>query len=161
MSDNDLMQVLGGIPSGLFILTCKGKSQNHGMLVSWVQQAGFSPPALSVAVKQDRPIMRDFKPGAIFCLSGLSQDDAASKKLMAAFSRGTAIGEDAFVGQTMAAGEYGGVYLAEAVSYMECRLMRVLEPSTDHNLVVGEVIGGRMLRQAKSWVHIRKSGDHY
>jgi flavin reductase (DIM6/NTAB) family NADH-FMN oxidoreductase RutF len=44
---------------------------------------------------------------------------------------------------------------------MECRLMRVLEPSTEHNLIVGEVIGGRMLKEGEPWVHIRKSGANY
>jgi hypothetical protein len=44
---------------------------------------------------------------------------------------------------------------------MECRVMRILEPSTEHNLIACEVIGGRMLREGEPWVHIRKSGEHY
>jgi flavin reductase (DIM6/NTAB) family NADH-FMN oxidoreductase RutF len=44
---------------------------------------------------------------------------------------------------------------------MECTLMRVLEPSTEHNLVVGEVVGGKMQKDGEPWVHTRNSGEHY
>ena len=43
--------VLGRTPSGVFILTASsGDGQETGMLASWVQQASFDPPAITVAV---------------------------------------------------------------------------------------------------------------
>ena len=44
---------------------------------------------------------------------------------------------------------------------MELSVMRVLEPSTEHNLIVGEVISGRVLKEGEPWVHIRKNGANY
>lgn len=158
---NDGIDVLGRLPSGLYIVTCAGKAGNYGFLASWVQQAGFSPPTVSVAIKQDRPIMREMRSGTVFCLNQLAKDDADSKALMGAFARGFEIGQDAFAGQSLTDAANGGRYLTKALAYMECRVMRVLEPSTEHNLVAAEVVSGKLLKQGEPWVHIRKSGSNY
>ena len=48
-------QVLGRIPSGVFILTAAdAEGRETGMLASWVQQAGFEPPCITVGVNHDR-----------------------------------------------------------------------------------------------------------
>ncbi|MCK6440807.1 MAG: flavin reductase family protein [Planctomycetes bacterium] len=160
MSDASGIDVLGRTPSGLFIVTHAGERQNHGFLASWVMQCGFHPPTITIAIKQDRPILRDLKPGKILCVNLLGKDDTG-KKLMGAFARGFGIGEDAFAGQAMAESPNKGRYLTDALGYMECKMTRLLEPSTEHNLVVAQVTGGNMLGDGEPWVHIRKSGANY
>jgi hypothetical protein len=56
MSDsvNDVSAALGRVPSGIFILTTGYEGRATGMLASWVQQAGFEPPMVTVAVRRDR-----------------------------------------------------------------------------------------------------------
>ena len=55
--NDDLAKVLGRIPSGVFVLTCgDGAGNMTGMLASWVQQAAFEPPMISVGVKNGRYI---------------------------------------------------------------------------------------------------------
>src|SRR5687768_13076480 len=49
-----LGQALGRVPSGLYILTARHDGKATGMLASWVQQAGFDPPMVTVAVNRDR-----------------------------------------------------------------------------------------------------------
>src|SRR4051812_36801885 len=49
-----LSQALGRVPSGLYILTACRDGKATGMLASWVQQAGFDPPMVTVAVNRDR-----------------------------------------------------------------------------------------------------------
>ncbi|MGH7200022.1 MAG: flavin reductase family protein, partial [Planctomycetaceae bacterium] len=47
--------VLGRTPSGVFILSVSdGDGRETGMLASWVQQAAFDPPMLTVAVNRAR-----------------------------------------------------------------------------------------------------------
>ncbi len=161
MSEANGIDVLGRVASSLYVVTCVGAGGRHAFLASWVAQAGFEPPALSVAIKQDRPIMRDLKPGSIFTLSLLASGDPDSKALMGKFAKGVPVGQDAFTDADVETGANGGKYLPKALGYMECKLLRVLEPSTEHNLVVGEVIGGKMLKVGEPWVHVRKSGAGY
>ena len=152
------IQALGRVPTGLYIVTAENNGQRAAFLASWVCQVGFMPPAVSVAIKQDRPIMRQLARGAHFAVNILGKDD---KKLMGQFARGFDIGVDPFEGANIARTDNNTPYLPDALGFMECRLMRVLEPSTEHNLIVGEVIGGRMLKEGEPWVHIRKSGANY
>jgi flavin reductase (DIM6/NTAB) family NADH-FMN oxidoreductase RutF len=152
------IQVLGRIPTGLYIITAENNGQRAAFLASWVCQAGFSPPAVSVAVKQDRPIMRQMNRGAHFAVNLLGKDD---KAIMGRFARGFEISDDPFEGSTIERTDNNTPYLPDALGFLECRLLRLLEPSTEHNLIVGEVIGGHMLKEGEPWVHIRKSGDHY
>ena len=52
-----LAKVLGKTPSGLHILIAgDGQGKTTGMLASWVQQASFEPPAVTVAVNKKRYI---------------------------------------------------------------------------------------------------------
>ena len=152
------IQALGRVPTGLYIVTAENNGQRAAFLASWVCQAGFFPPAVSVAIKQDRPIMRQLSRGAHFALNILGTED---KKLMGQFAKGFEINEDPFEKANIERTDNNTPYLPEALGFLECRLMRVLEPSTEHNLVVGEIIGGRMLKEGEPWVHVRKSGDHY
>ena len=50
-------KALGRIPSGVFVLTAVHENRRDAMLASWVQQVGFDPPAVSIAVAKGRPIV--------------------------------------------------------------------------------------------------------
>jgi flavin reductase (DIM6/NTAB) family NADH-FMN oxidoreductase RutF len=50
--------------------------------------------------------------------------------------------------------------LSEALAYLECRVTGRF-PAGDHDLVLGRVVGGRLLDEGHPMVHIRKSGFHY
>ena len=58
-AENDDLQAIGAVlgrtPSGVFILTASdGGGRETGMLASWVQQASFDPPAVTVAINSKR-----------------------------------------------------------------------------------------------------------
>ncbi|MBK9973544.1 MAG: flavin reductase family protein [Planctomycetes bacterium] len=152
------MQVLGRVPSGLYIVTAENGGQKAGFLASWVVQAGFMPPAITLAVKQDRPIMRQMARGALFALNILGQAD---KAIMGRFARGFEIGQDPFEGSNIERTVNNTPFLPDALGFMECRVLRVMEPSTEHNVISAEIIGGRMLKEGEPWVHVRKSGERY
>ena len=152
------IQALGRVPSGLFIITAENNNQRAAFLASWVMQAGFSPPAVSVAVKQDRPLMRQMGRGARLCVNILGKED---KALMGQFAKGFALDADPFAGAKIGRTKSGTPYLLDALGYMELNVMRVLEPSTEHNLIIGEVVSGKMLKEGEPWVHIRKNGANY
>lgn len=137
---------LGAIPAGIHILIC----DTDYMVVSWVQQAGFEPPTVSVALNKERPINVMIMEGKPFILNLIAEEDMKLCKPF--FSNDT----QAIKGLV----ETGGV-IKGAMSYLKCRYQSRAS-SGDHEIVIAEVIGGKMLQDKKKpFIHIRKNGFQY
>lgn len=155
---DSLMQALGRIASGLYIVTTGSGAEATGFLGSWIMQAGFEPPAVTVAVHRDRAVLGAMRDSGHFCVSVLAP---ASMSLLGHFSRGFKPGEDAFVGLDIALADSGVPYLTAAHAYLSCKLLGEATWS-DHVILCGEVLAGECESlQEDPATHIRKSGLSY
>jgi flavin reductase (DIM6/NTAB) family NADH-FMN oxidoreductase RutF len=151
-------RALGRIPSGVFVLTAGRGATGVAMLGSWVQQASFAPPAVSVAVAKGRPFAAEVRDRRLFALSIIGETDAA---LMKKYARGVDPGEDPFAGLNTADTPGGVTYLADALAYLECELLTACDYGGDHELLVARVTAGRLLKDGPSFTHLRGNGFHY
>jgi flavin reductase (DIM6/NTAB) family NADH-FMN oxidoreductase RutF len=150
--------VLGRIPSGIFILTVGTGPRATGMLSSWVMQAGFDPPMVSVAVKLGRFVCDWLTEGQPFVLNVLSQSQT---KTMKHFSQGFEPGEPSFEGLEITHCARGVPILKESLGHLECEPVRHLD-SGDHRIFLANVVRGKLRDgDAKPRVHIRNSGATY
>ena len=155
-------QVLGRIPSGIFVLTVGDDSgRETGMLASWVQQASFDPPQLTIAIKRERYV-NDWllrRPFVVLNLVGESE-----KTLLGHFGRGFKEDEPAFAGIEIARGPATGLpALTTALGFLECRVIGQL-PTGDHVIHLLEIVdatAGETLHEEQPMVHVRKSGLSY
>ena len=85
-----LLQALGRVPSGLYILTVRHGLRTTGMLASWVQQAGFDPPMITVAVGSGRYVGDWIASSASFTLN---QVPSGNKPLLRHFAGPSPEGE--------------------------------------------------------------------
>lgn len=153
-----LGQALGRIPSGLYILTIRSGDRATGMLASWVQQAGFDPPMLTVAVKADRDVAAWIADEGRFTLNQLA---TGCKTLIRHFSRGFAPDADAFEGIPTRDDARGGPVLADAMAYLDAEVAGQLAEG-DHRIFLGRIVAGATLDpDAKPFVHVRANGFHY
>jgi len=155
---NTIGKALGRIPSGLYILTAGSGDQAGAMLVSWVQQAGFQPPLLTVAIAADRPLVPIIHRERHFVLSVVGEHDTA---LMKRYVRGTPPGPQALAGVNHRPSNRGIPILTDALAYLECRVTQVCDLEADHLLMVGQVIEGELLREGASFTHLRGNGFRY
>jgi flavin reductase (DIM6/NTAB) family NADH-FMN oxidoreductase RutF len=149
--------VLGRIPSGLYVLTARHGAEETGMLASWVMQAGFDPPMVTVALRKERVITQWLSDGQPFVLNLLSQQQ---KEMLGHFGRGFDPGQPAFEGLALERTEAGLPVLVGAVGHLECLPVNHLD-SADHRVFLAEVIGGRLQNEERPIIHVRKSGRHY
>jgi flavin reductase (DIM6/NTAB) family NADH-FMN oxidoreductase RutF len=159
MSDtNSFDPVLGRIPSGIFILTVGKGERATGMLSSWVMQAGFEPPMVSVAVRLRRYVCDWITEGQPFVLNLVGERQIG---LMKHFAKGFEPGQPAFEGLALSDDARGVPILRDAIGHLECEPVRHTD-SGDHRIFVAKVVGGE-LRQADIApnVHIRRSGAKY
>lgn len=152
-----LAGALGRVPSGLFIVTASQGESETGMLASWVQQCAFKPPHITMAIQKDRPILPWLSKDSFFTVNVL---DDSQTDMIGHFGRGYDLGEPAFKGLEIERLGQGGPVLREALAYLLCRV-KDRYAVDDHNLYVGEVIGGRVLNDGHPMIHVRKSGFHY
>ena len=152
-------KALGRVPSGVFVLATRDDAGRRlGMLASWVQQAAFDPPVVSLAVGKDRPIRDAIKRTRRLALSVLGEGD---KELMRHFARPRDATEDAFEGIETLAAPSGLPLVARALAWLDCELLDALDFGADHELLVARVAAGELLRPGHSFTHVRGNGFHY
>ncbi len=158
MDQEKLGVALGKIPSGIFLVTAGVGDETTGMLASWVQQCGFEPPTLSLAVKKGRAIetlLADSgQPFAVHILT------KAMGKMAGHFGKGFAPGEPAFEGMATRQGKTGVTILTDTLAYFEGVVHGRIDAG-DHWIVIGEIQEGAMLTEGESWIHTRKNGFSY
>lgn len=153
-----LGKALGKIPSGVYILTATHADRSAAMMISWAQQAGFSPPAVSIAIAKDRFLRQLIDAGGAFALSIIGTGDTA---LMKKYARGIPEGEDPFAGIAIGHTPGGAVYLADSLAWLECRLLNTCDFGGDHDLYIAEITAGQVLKNEPSMTHLRGNGFHY
>ena len=153
--------VLGRTPSGIFVLTASdGLGHSTGMLASWVQQASFDPPAVTVAVNKKRYLndWLDKSPQMALSLVGESQTE-----FLKHFGRGFDPDQPAFEGIATTLTANGLPVLRDALGYLDGRVTGRLETG-DHVVYLLKITGagsGENLESEKPMVHIRKNGMNY
>lgn len=150
--------VLGRVPSGIYILTVGTGPRATGMLASWVMQAGFEPPMVSVAVKLGRYVCDWITAGQPFVLNVAGDSQGHFLKH---FGSGFAPGEPAFEGLGLTYCPRGVPVLTEALGHLECEPVRHVD-SADHRIFLANVVRGNLAQpDGKPMIHVRKSGANY
>ena len=158
--DGDLDKALGRLSGGLYVVTARQEERASAMVASWVSQASFNPPGISVAVAKDRAIEALMQVGDRFVLNILRDDN--HQLLLRHFLRRFPPGADRFAGiSTLEGVAAGGPVLADALAFLGCRVAQRLE-GPDHWIIYAEVEQGNVSdTEASTAVHHRKVGNHY
>ena len=151
-------KALGRVPSGVFILTAGEGTDATAMMASWVQQAAFDPPAVSIAMAKGRPIGELIKSSKKLALSIIPDGDSS---LMKRYARGVKPGEDPFAGVETIQTPGGLPAMKSALAWLDCRLIHECDFGGDHELLIAEVVAGNILRLGTAFMHQRGSGFHY
>ncbi len=152
-------QAVGRVTCALCVLSAKLKNgRNLGLMTSWVSQAAFSPPAITVSVPKEGFPETLEEPGASFIINVLAQ---GSTSLQRHFQKAPKPGVDRFEGIDYDEANNGHPYLKEALSYLECEVKERMECG-DHWLLYATTPAGTVLESSGvTALNHRKSGDQY
>jgi flavin reductase (DIM6/NTAB) family NADH-FMN oxidoreductase RutF len=157
MNQTDFDPVLGRVPSGVFILTVGSGTRATGMLASWVMQAGFEPPMVTIAVKKGRYVEDWITRGDPFNLNLVAEKQFSIVKH---FAKGFEPGEPAFEGLKITHCARAVPILTDCLGHLECEPVSHVD-SEDHRIFLAKVVRGGLQSEAAPMVHIRKSGKNY
>jgi len=157
MSNSDSDAALGRVPSGIFILTAGTGDRATGMLASWVMQAGFEPPTVSVAVKLGRYVCDWITEGEPFVLNIVAEKQF---EMLKHFGKGFEPNEAAFEGLAVRHCARGVPILEDCLGHLECEPTGHVD-SGDHRVFLARVVRGATASDASPMIHVRKSGSGY
>jgi 3-hydroxy-9,10-secoandrosta-1,3,5(10)-triene-9,17-dione monooxygenase reductase component len=152
-----LGQALGMIPSGIFIVTAARGAVRAAYVGSWIQQAAFAPPAVTIAMNKHRPLLSLLEPGCGMVVNILGRRQAP---LYAHFEAGFALEDDPFAGVEIDTAMAGAPLLREAFAYLDCRVRTMLDAG-DHTVILAEVVAGAVQHPGEPMTYTRQSGFTY
>jgi len=144
--ESPLTQAIGQIPSGLFILTAAYNGSRSGVLVAWVQQCATRPPLVTAAVSTTMPVVPLIRDSRSFALCQVSAED---RLLARKFDRLAMDLEDPFMSLPVTVSPNGAPILQNALSWLDCEVIRHIDLESDYGLYVGRVRHGGMLNGGK------------
>jgi flavin reductase (DIM6/NTAB) family NADH-FMN oxidoreductase RutF len=151
-------RAIGRIASGVYIVTIKHDATPDGMLTTWIAQSGFEPPMVSIAVKNDRPILESLKKGSQFVVNVLSKKNM---DIFKSFAKPYTEGMNRFEGLEVDSSIASAPVFTGSIAYMSCKVHEVVAAG-DHHLVLGEILDGAALNaDDEAMVHFRKNGFQY
>jgi len=162
--DGNLNKALGCLSGGLYIVTAQEgtgtDSRDGAMVASWVSQASFEPPGITVAVAKDRAIESLLQVKDRFVLNILEENNYLH--LFRHFLKRFPPGANRFEGvELMNDLAPGGPVLSDALAFLSCKVIQRME-TTDHWIIYSQVEKGNLSNtQSKTAVHHRRVGSNY
>ena len=161
MDKDKVAPALGTIASGLYIATAVGSDGKPiGMLSSFVEQASFAPPMITIAVVPDRRLALALEAGSKLGLNVLGQSRGGA--LMKPFISSSE--EDPFAKVELQENGHGIPQLSDALAFLVCELRGKLNAG-DHHVYLCEVLDGEMPstteKKDEPMIRVRANGFSY
>ncbi len=150
---------LGRVIGSLCVLTTRKAELSGAMVASWVSQASFNPPGITVAVAKDRAVEALLHKGDRFALNVLAEgrETALMKQFLQPFEPGA----DRFAGLELDTSPAEQPLLPDALAWLDGKVSQRMECG-DHWLIYAEVDRGGVLdAEGSTAVHQRRSGANY
>ena len=155
MDDLDRKEVLRMMTYGVYVLTTKIGEEYSAATVTWVSQASFAPPMLSVCLKRHSGPYSLVKERREFILHMLSEEQ---KDVASNFFTSTELDGDKLNGEQFKL-SHDLPILNAAPSYVHCSVLEILE-NGDHPLFLCDVNSVNLKNSAKP-LELRKTGWKY
>lgn len=148
MSDDPIKDALRLMRYGFYSLTSRSGDDVNAMVANWITQASFEPRLIAIGLQKGCYTYGLIEQGGVFAINLFKKEDAEAIK---PYTKSRAKRPDKMDNvQYTLAPQTGCPILEGAAAYVECRLQQVIDIGGDHDLVVGEVIGGGVLKEAET-----------
>ena len=137
MEEKDKIAALKKLPYGFYVLSTVANGQSNAFAMTWAMQVAFEPTLVAVAVDQESYSHHLIDEGKVFALNIFSKEQDAFIK---PFLKGHDTDPDKVNKLPHEAGETGSPIYADAVGFVECKVVRTLDAGGDHTLFIGEVV---------------------
>ena len=152
---NELGFLLRRLSVGVYVVGAAHREQRDAFTAAWIMQVSCDPVLLALSVNPHNATYELLHASRAFTVSVLKagQLDVARR-----FGTQSGRDHDKLAGVRWHAGRSGAPILDEALAFFDCEVVDRV-PAGDHELVVGRVIGGRVLDAAAAPMMYADTGD--
>jgi flavin reductase (DIM6/NTAB) family NADH-FMN oxidoreductase RutF len=154
MSDPPL-EIFRRLTNGLYVVGVAHGEQRNAFTAAWLTQASFEPLLLALSVNPDHASYPLLSASGCFTVSVLRRGQLELARHFGTISGRTA---DKLAGQRWQTALGGAPVLSDAAAYLECRLVG-RHRAGEHELVVGKVVGDRVLEAAAAPMTYAETGN--
>ena len=140
------------LTQGVYVVGVAHGDVRNAFTAAWVTQVSFDPLLLALSIDPHHSSYRLLKEGRAFSVNVLKKDQL---DLAEHFGRSASV--DKLAGTEWTTDSAGLPLLREALAWFECRLVDEY-PAGDHMLVLGSVIGGKLLDSKAEPLSYRETG---
>lgn len=146
MSDDPIKDALMLIPYGFHGLSSRYEDDVNAMAFNWFSQVSFEPRLVAVGLQKMSYTHGLIEKGGVFVVNIFLAED---KEVIMPLTKGRAKRPDKMkeISYTPAP-ETGCPVLNGAAAYLECKVSQIIDIGGDHDIVVGQVIGAGLLKEA-------------
>jgi len=155
MNEKYRQQSLRMLSYGVYILSSENEGEYCVSTITWVSQASFEPPMISVCIKRNSASYEIVKKRGEFILHLLGDNQ---KELASTFFKPTIFENEKLNGQEFSL-ENNLPLLKDIPAYIQCKVVEILE-NGDHPLFLAEVVDAKINNDSNP-LELRKTGWTY
>ena len=138
---NEIAELFRRLSVGVYVIGVPDGERHGAFTAAWVTQVSFDPPLLVLSVNPQNASYALLRTGGVFTVNVLERGQL---ELARRFGTTSSREEDKLAGFAWHPAGNGAPVLDDALAYFECELQD-RHPAGDHELVIGLVLGGRVL----------------
>jgi flavin reductase (DIM6/NTAB) family NADH-FMN oxidoreductase RutF len=153
-------EALETLPYGLYVIGSRSEAAElNGMIADWLMQVSFQPRLVGCSFESDATTLKNVRATGVFSVNVLPADAGElaatfaqphdASKIKGRSEEARAVIHDKLRGVPYSRGEETGCpLLDDALAWLECSAEQFV-PAGDHTLVIGNVLGGAVLRDGE------------
>ena len=154
MSDRPL-DLFRALTTGVYVVGVAHGGRTNAFTAAWVTQVSFDPLLLALSVNPEHDSYSLLRDSRAFAVSVLARGQV---ELARHFGCRSGREVDKLAGIRWRAAASGAPILLDAVAWLECRLVGQITAG-DHELVLGEAVGGQVLARGAEPLGYRETGN--
>lgn len=139
-------KALRQVSNGMYIMTSRAEGMYGAATITWLTQISFKPPLLIGAVRPDSTVFECLSQSRHVVVHVLA---AHQVEIARKFLSATKVKDGFMNGEPFVEGTAVAPVLTNALSYIECRVDRIIDDGGDHKLVIMEVLDAEHLQEFK------------
>jgi flavin reductase (DIM6/NTAB) family NADH-FMN oxidoreductase RutF len=138
---NEVGSLFRRLSLGVYVVGVAHGARRDAFTAAWLMQASFDPPLLALGLNPQNASAPLLHASGAFAVSVLKRGQL---ELARRFGTRSGRDQDKLAGVRWHPGRSGAPALSEALAFFDCELTGSF-PAGDHELVLGRVVGGRVL----------------